>query len=46
MQTDQAINAHETTRKKLKQTNPQVLQKFPKTAKRGNSITIVKKIKQ
>ena len=42
-QTGQTANVHETTRKKSKQANLQVLKKRFKTKKRENKIKIVKK---
>ena len=45
-QTGQTANVHETTRKKSKQANLQVLKKRFKTKKRENKIKIVKKKKE
>ena len=42
-QTDQTANAQETARKKKKQANPQVLEKWSKSVKRVNNIKIVEK---
>lgn len=38
MQAGQTTSQHEATRKKPKQTNLQVLKKWPKTNKRGNNV--------